>query len=385
MARNLWIDYLRSFITILVVAHHSALAYTTFAYFDSSAYINSTAPVVDNARWIGMDIFENYNDIFFMSLMFLLSGLFITGSIKRKGAKMFVSDRLKRLGIPFLVAVTCIIPVAYLPSYYISHHNLNLTAFIKDYLTVEMWPVGPPWFIWILLLFNIIAAFIPLSFYNVLSGKLITLSRSLPLFIIAFFVIVSVSFIPISLWVGQYKWTGFGPFDFQVNRIFFYFVFFLLGVCLGNTDWESYFFTNNRLFNKSWLFWALISAGCYVMVELVTYSGAGIAAKMNLNATEGYFIFDLFFVASSIGSSLFFLSLFKQKIRSPNRLWTNFSANAYGIYLLHYIFLTPLQFLLLSVSLPVVIKFLLVFTLALFMSWIVINWLRKFSIINQLI
>ena len=32
--RTLWIDYLRSFITVLVVAHHSSLAYTTFASFD---------------------------------------------------------------------------------------------------------------------------------------------------------------------------------------------------------------------------------------------------------------------------------------------------------------------------------------------------------------
>ena len=68
--RNVWVDYLRSAITVLVVAHHASLAYTTFASFDKSAYINSTNPVVDTDRTVLMDIFENFNDIFFMFLMF---------------------------------------------------------------------------------------------------------------------------------------------------------------------------------------------------------------------------------------------------------------------------------------------------------------------------
>src|SRR5262244_517376 len=69
--RTSWIDNLRSFLTVLVVAHHSSLAYTTFAKFDKTNYMSSTAPVVDNSRWIVMDIFAGFNDIFFMSLMFL--------------------------------------------------------------------------------------------------------------------------------------------------------------------------------------------------------------------------------------------------------------------------------------------------------------------------
>lgn len=64
LPRNLWIDYLKSAITVLVVAHHSALAYTTFASFNKDAYILSTHPVVDLQRSIGLDIFVNYNDIF---------------------------------------------------------------------------------------------------------------------------------------------------------------------------------------------------------------------------------------------------------------------------------------------------------------------------------
>jgi surface polysaccharide O-acyltransferase-like enzyme len=85
LSRNLWVDYLRSAITVMVVAHHSSLAYTTFAKFDRLAYIRSTHPIVDAQRWIGLDIFENFNDVFFMSLMFLIGGLFLSKSITKKG------------------------------------------------------------------------------------------------------------------------------------------------------------------------------------------------------------------------------------------------------------------------------------------------------------
>jgi len=50
--RNLWIDYLRSALTVLLVAHHASLAYTTFAHFDTKTYINSSNPIVDNSKWM---------------------------------------------------------------------------------------------------------------------------------------------------------------------------------------------------------------------------------------------------------------------------------------------------------------------------------------------
>ena len=83
---SLWVDYLRSFITVLVVAHHSTLAYTTFSRTNQQAYILSTHPIIDSKRWIGLDIFENFNDVFFMALMFLIGGFFVVKGLKKKGS-----------------------------------------------------------------------------------------------------------------------------------------------------------------------------------------------------------------------------------------------------------------------------------------------------------
>ena len=385
MNRNTWIDYLRSSLTVLVVAHHASLAYTTFAHFDTTIYINSTAPVVDNNRWIGLDIFENFNDIFFMSLMYLVSGLFVFKSIQKKRTKTFLIDRMKRLGIPFLITVSLVIPIAYVPSYYLAHHNFQLLPFIKDYLFVEQWPVGPPWFIWLLLAFNIIAAAIPPKVFTSLSVRLAQLAKKPALFIFSFFACVCISFIPLSIWIGQYTWTGFGPFDFQVNRVLLYFLFFIFGACLGVSNWQEFLFRSNKLFGKQYLFWIAISLVCYTSVELLTYFGYLIVDTLKLSTTTGYIIFDIFFAASCVSSSFALIALSNQKMNLSNKTMDNLSKNAYGIYLVHYVFITWMQFALLQISLPAVIKFLIVFVISIGGSWWIINLFRKIKTVNNLI
>jgi hypothetical protein len=73
-SRDLALDYLKATLVLIVVAHHGWLAYTTFAHFDPARPLASTAPVVDTARWWFFDYAENFNDVFFMSLMFFVSG-----------------------------------------------------------------------------------------------------------------------------------------------------------------------------------------------------------------------------------------------------------------------------------------------------------------------
>ena len=55
--RDAGVDALRTAVTLLVVLHHSILAYANFGFFDSKHYLRSTAPVVDGQRWIGFEVF----------------------------------------------------------------------------------------------------------------------------------------------------------------------------------------------------------------------------------------------------------------------------------------------------------------------------------------
>ncbi len=153
MKRDIAIDYLRSVVTLLVVAHHASLAYNTVSYLDANDYMKSSTPVVDLARWRPLDLFVGWNDTFFMCLMFLISGLFILPSLNRKGAGRFMTDRAKRLGIPFIVSAFLLAPLAYYPSWLLTSESVQ-GGYLPRFFTNDGWASGPAWFIWVLLAYG---------------------------------------------------------------------------------------------------------------------------------------------------------------------------------------------------------------------------------------
>src|SRR6266403_369293 len=62
------LDRARTFITLLVVLHHSVVNYT---YFGNG----------DRVRWLRFDLVVLFNDSFFMACMFFISGLFVRDSL----------------------------------------------------------------------------------------------------------------------------------------------------------------------------------------------------------------------------------------------------------------------------------------------------------------
>lgn len=159
---NFAISYLRAFITMLVLAHHAVLAYCTFLPPPTTALtapprLWGAFPVVDSARWPGFNLLVGFNDTFFMSLMFFLSGLFVWNSLKRKGSGGFFRDRMLRLGLPFLAVAALLAPIAYYPAY-LQTGASGLSGFVHQWLSLGNWPAGPAWFIWVLLTFDCVVA-----------------------------------------------------------------------------------------------------------------------------------------------------------------------------------------------------------------------------------
>ena len=386
--RNIWVDYLRSALTVLVVAHHSSLAYTTFATFDANAYIRSTHPIVDHKRWIGLDVFENFNDIFFMSLMFLIAGLFLSKSIIRKGTTDFIKDRFYRLFVPFLLLGTLLMLIAYLPSYYVAHHNWNLVAYIKDFFTTEQWPVGPPWFIWVLFVFNVafVASSLILNKLNEKMGEQISRLHDQPfLFFVILFAITWILYVPIAYQIGAGTWTGLGPFDFQLSRILLYFGYFFIGVWIGNSDFNNSLFSPKNRIVQIWKLWILLALILYLVLTL---NGElrlleKMVAENKMREFTAWMIYYSFYAGSCLASCIAFLTTFRHLIRTKKQWWQSLSENAYLIYLIHFIFVTWIQFALLNSDLHAFIKFMTTFVLSLLLSWGSSVLLRKVKLINK--
>ena len=94
---NIPLAYLRAFIIVLVVIHHTAVAYflpaappIASSLADNLHSIRGISPVIDGQHSKIFFFIVFINDRFFMPLLFFLSGLFVWGSLKRKGRLIFL-------------------------------------------------------------------------------------------------------------------------------------------------------------------------------------------------------------------------------------------------------------------------------------------------------
>ncbi len=76
--RNAALDRTRTFLTLVVLLHHSVIPYTYFGHTDPKS-------------WIGFDCVVLATDSFFMAMFFFLSGLFVWPSLARKSPQVFLA------------------------------------------------------------------------------------------------------------------------------------------------------------------------------------------------------------------------------------------------------------------------------------------------------
>ncbi|HVN86568.1 MAG TPA: acyltransferase [Candidatus Binatia bacterium] len=367
--RKVAIDYLRTFIIVLVLVHHSVLAYVSFGQFDRVHYLSSTAPIVDSQRWVGFDLIVVFNDIFMMSLMFFVSGLFVWPSLTRKGTGPFLRARLLRLGLPFAVVVTLVMPLAFYPSFRMTGVDPGYLAFWRDTIMVGPWPAGPPWFVAVLLAFDCVAALVHWAAPG--GGKAIR-ETTLGVFsrpLVFFLILVTVSaaaFFPMLLGFGPTLWFVFGPFTVQASRALHYAAYFFAGVAVSAYGLDRSVFVPRGPLARRWMLWALAGLVSFVIfVWIVSHWPPPLGA------------FGRWFVIACAAISFAFLALF---LRFANRRFAiveSLNDNAYGIYLIHYLFVVWLQYALLASGLSPIAKGVIVFATVLTLSWGAVAALRR--------
>jgi len=386
---NVAIGYLRGFLVILVLAHHSAVAYFLGAPISrvplpEIPMLWRAFPVVDlHAHSMLLTLFVSFNDTFFMALMFFLSGLFVWPSLTRKGNASFRRDRFKRLGIPFLFAAAIIAPLAYYPSYLIAGGR-GVAGYAHDWLSFGDWPTGPAWFIWLLLAFDLVVgaifAFAP-GFGDALS-RLADNAREHPVRFFAMFVAAAMAaYVPMVAVFGPAAWTSIGPLQFQTPRLFHYAIYFFAGIGVGAYGIDRGLLAPDGKLARHWGRWTLamlvIFAGSIAFTLMSSRSGLSPGAAKVI----GGFVFAL----TSGAISFAFLALFVRFITRRNSIFDSLSDNEYGMYLIHYMFVSWLQMALLAVALGPITKALAVFSGVLLLSWATSAALRRVPAIGRIV
>ena len=377
--RQFSLSYLRAFVTVLVVAHHAVIAYVPFKLphvpsFTAQPLYWTGFPVTDHATWPGFLLFIGWNDIFFMALMFFISGLFVWPSLRAHGAAEFLKRRVLRLGLPFIVAAGILAPLAYYPAYLLFGASPRLSAYVHAWLSLGSWPAGPAWFLWVLLVFDCIAALCYVAVPRALESVARFLVKAGERPILFYFTLVAVStaaFLPLVMIFDPMHWTVFGPFFFQTSRALHYLVYFFAGLCAGAFGQQTTLFANSGRLARRWFLWGGLS-----LIAFVARAAAYLGGMQLLS--------EILFTVSCASSSLFVLSIFVRFARK-NPLLDRFSDNAYGIYLLHYVFVIWLQWALLPIALPALCKGLAVFAGSIVLSYVLSAGLRRSSMVARVI
>ena len=79
-------------------------------------------------------IIISLTDNFMMPVLFFTAGFFALSSIQRRGPADFIKSKLNRLGIPWLIGVTMIVPVA---TYFMSCIKALNNSKIKPRKTIK--------------------------------------------------------------------------------------------------------------------------------------------------------------------------------------------------------------------------------------------------------
>jgi peptidoglycan/LPS O-acetylase OafA/YrhL len=375
------LDRARTFITLLVVLHHSVVNYT---YFGNG----------DRMRWLGFDLVVLFNDSFFMACMFLISGLFVRDSLARRGPAKFLANRARRLGVPYLISIFVVTPIAYYPSFLRYHlpgtTDFNFFHFWWRMLTIGPWPSGSAWFLWVLLTLGAIATLLWAAAPRVIEalGQRIDALRDRPMTAFVVFQMLSILvYLPMHLIFGDSSWLepGHYPFPIQTSRILLYAGYFFIGVGVGAASLRSGVLAENGALVMRWRVWLAFALAFYGAILLLVYVHHNGLADFNSPPFWWRTAYGLAFAMFSAAMTFTVPAIFLRFARSSLWLLDTMRPSAYGIYLLHFIFLIWLQYIVFDPAFPAFVKFAIVFTGTLSMSWALTVLLRKIPVVARTI
>lgn len=372
-SRVYFLDNLRMFTVLAVVALHAGIAYATVvpAYY-----------VMDQSKNVVFDILLLVTDGFTMPVLYFIAGYFAIRSLKRHGPSGFLVGRLWRLGLPLVVITILFCPIISYVAAISRGASLSYIAFWLSLLpSLWHWHVGGAvmsaesfkhldvfipyhlWFLGLLLVFDLLL----LAGQALMGRRLLAGNRTsrtgagFGLFCLLA-LIVGVAEALAQATIPDLTWTWCGPFClFQPSRLPLYIGFFGLGVFAWSRDW----FATVRIPGRTWL-WAVLTLVTFLaMMGLIGLAMApGVPKSPWIPFAQG--LARTLFCLAVTG----LLAVFGQRCwNRPGKVSASLSASSYDIYLAHYPLVIGLQYLLTGVAASALTKFGIVFPTATLVCW----------------
>jgi len=370
--RLLYIDNLRVLLTILVILLHLSIGYGAPGdwYYNEEGQVGTISSIV-------MTLFVALNQAFFMGFFFMLSSYFSPGSLDRKGARLFLMDRLKRLGIPILFYALVLNPlIEYALAVFYGYEGNFWQALREGYL--DSIGVGPTWFIEALLLFAVLYVLwrrikpsVPVRAEGSVPGN-----RTIALFAVGLGLVT----FGVRIWLPVGWWLE--PVHFQLAHFPQYIALYILGILAYQRSWFS------ALTNRQGRTWLWVTIGLIILFPVIFVAGG--ALQGNLDPFIGGWHWQS--LAYSVWEQLMCLAVvvtllvwYRNRFNQQGKLGRAMSGAAYGTYIIHAPVITLLALALSGIKLDLTLKFVLVAPVAVAASFMVGYLVKKLPLARDIL
>jgi fucose 4-O-acetylase-like acetyltransferase len=336
--RLYFLDNLRTFLVFLVVLYHAGLVY-------ESSGLTASFWIVDDPSTSKLPGLLNVMiDIFVMPTFFFISGFCTPRSLENKGPWRFLESKLRRLMLPWVIAVLTLMPlykVIFLASRGLPQEGWTTYFHFSNGILSMSWL----WFLPVLFLFDVL---------YLLLWKLKLPTHKVPfgLAVAASFVMSCAYTIVVSV-VGWIGWTKTPLIDFQNERLLLYFLCFLL----GSLGFRREIFGNE---SRNMKLYIVVCATAWLPVNVY------VITLLNYIFRPGEFLLsesgDLLVVWCGFHLSLLALSYcavktFRYFFDRQGRLGAVLGRLSYGVYIIHMAVLGVFALALLGLDIPGLVKY----------------------------
>jgi surface polysaccharide O-acyltransferase-like enzyme len=365
-----YLNHVKVLLTVLVILHHSFITYGG----PGGWYYRQ--PTTSQAALIPMTMFVSTNQSFFMGLFFLLSAYFIEPSLKRKGTRVYLLDRLKRLGIPLVFYSLIFSPILNFMIYKFGDKQPG--SFLQYLMGFNDWiDFGVLWFVAALLLFTLI--FVALYSLKLTGNRAISELKTGKVLLFAGLLGLITFLVRLVFPVG---WV-LHPLGFQFGHFTQYIAMFTVGIMArrGNLAEHLELKTGKRF--------AWIAVGMFV----VLFPMLGVVQKITHESGDdfsgGWNWLNLFysFYEQIIGVCIMvaLTSISKYKWNRQSKFLSSLSRNTFAVYIFHPIVLIGLSLLLSTWMVDPVVKLVIVAPCAVTGAFLLAAVVVKIPGVNKII
>ena len=368
--RILYIDNLRIFLIALVVLHHLAITYGA----PGGWFYNES--VAEFPEIIPLSMFVATNQAFFMGMFFFISAYFILPSLKKKGYRIFMKDRLIRLGLPTLLFFFFLFPL----TIFIRNNYIRNEAVSLQYLLFQEkeFGFGPMWFVEALLLFTFI--FLIWNKFVVLDPPKYLQKLPSATGIILFSIFIGLGQFIIRIWfpVG---WAM--PFtEFQFPHFLQYIFLFAFGTVAYQNNWLKEITPR-----QGWQWFVFVQVLIFIGFPAIFILGGamdnGVEPFMGGVSWKSlaYALWEQL-VGLSLIMALF--GIFKHRFNTQGKFAKRLSSGAYAVYVFH----TPLLLVISAIALGLDMhhfwKFLVLAPVALVLCFSIADFVKRIPVLKDI-